>query len=157
MTSGAITVRETGVADATATTLLAEYVAFRAASFPGPGVYRAASPDPASFTGPGAAFLVAAVDGADAGCGGIRLLAPGRCEVKHLWVRPEFRGGGVGRALLAELERRAVDAGATELVLDTHHTLVEACALYRARGFREIPAYNDNPNATLWFAKALTP
>ena len=157
MTSGAITLRETGLADSSAQTLLAEYLAFRTASFPGPGAYRPATPDPTAFTGVGAAFLVAAVDDADAGCAGVRLLAAGRCEVKHLWVRPAFRGSGVGRTLLAELERRAAAAGAAELVLDTHDSLTEAGALYRSRGFREIPAYNENPNATRWFAKALAP
>jgi len=152
-----IVLRETRLADPDARALLAEYLAFRAATFPGPGLYRPASPDPAVFAPPEGAFLVAAVDGALAGCGGVRGLSPERHEVKHLWVRPEFRGTGVGRAILADLEHRAASAGATELVLDTHDSLTEAGALYRSRGFREIPAYNDNPNATLWFAKTLVP
>ena len=152
-----IVLRETGLADPGAQALLAEYLDFRAATFPGPGAYRPASPDPAVFASPGGAFLVATVDGVDAGCGGVRTLSRERHEVKHLWVRPGFRGTGVGRAILTDLERRAAAGGATELVLDTHSSLTEAGVLYRTRGFREVTAYNDNPNATLWFAKTLAP
>jgi ribosomal protein S18 acetylase RimI-like enzyme len=83
------------------------------------------------------------------------MLTPDRGEVKHLWVRPAARGTGVGRALLADLERRAAAFGATEVVLDTNERLEAAQALYRSTGYREVEPYNDNPNATHWFAKGL--
>jgi GNAT superfamily N-acetyltransferase len=62
---------------------------------------------------------------------------------------------GVGRALLAELERRALALGATELVLDTNDSLEAAGSLYRSSGFEPSEPYNGNPNATAWFRKSL--
>jgi GNAT superfamily N-acetyltransferase len=62
---------------------------------------------------------------------------------------------GLGKALLAELERRAREFGATEVVLDTNAALVEAGGLYRSAGYAEVEPYNDNPNATHWFRKEL--
>jgi ribosomal protein S18 acetylase RimI-like enzyme len=78
-----------------------------------------------------------------------------RYEVKHLWIQPHLRGRGIGKALLAELERRATEFGASEVVLDTNAALVEAGGLYRSSGYTEVPPYNDNPNATHWYRKAL--
>jgi ribosomal protein S18 acetylase RimI-like enzyme len=99
-------------------------------------------------------------EAADVGCGGIRRLetavgGPVRFEVKHLWLEPHTRGLGYGRALLQELERRAVEFGARQLVLDTNDSLTAAGGLYRSSGFAQIAPYNDNPNATSWYAKEL--
>jgi len=137
--------------------LLAEYVEFRAAGFAELDLtYLPATPDPAVFTPPAGVFLVAR-DGSGAllGCGGIRMLDPARAEVKHLWLRPAARGRGLGRALLLALEDRARGFGAREAVLDTNAILTAAQGLYRTSGYAEIPPYNDTPNATRWFAKAL--
>ena len=135
--------------------LLTEYFALRAASFPGGG-YATRSPDPAAFTRPAGVFLVLRDDtDHPAGCGGIRLLDATRAEVKHLYVRESGRGRGWGRMLLAALEREARAAGATELLLDTHHTLTAAGTLYDRSGFAETEPYNDNPNATRWYRKPL--
>jgi ribosomal protein S18 acetylase RimI-like enzyme len=93
------------------------------------------------------------------GCGGIRLISDGvngrRYEVKHLYLRPETRGRGWGRLLLEDLERRAIAFGAKELVLDTHHSLEAAGGLYASSGFVQVAPYNDNPNASRWYAKSL--
>ncbi len=139
--------------------LLAEYFAARAAGFPGGG-YRTTFPDPAAFQEPAGVFvLLEDDDGAPVGCGGIRRLPDtadgGRFEVKHLYVRPAGRGRGWGRVILTELERRAREAGAADLVLDTHHTLGAAGGLYARAGFEPIEPYNDNPNATVWMRKTL--
>lgn len=139
----------TSVEDAAAQAILTEYVAYRTAAFPPPGRYRAAMPDPRAFDDPGT-FLVATVDGVVSGCGGVRPLSPARFEIKHLFVRPEARGCGVGRAVLGRLRDVARSAGATELVLDTHSSLTAAGALYASSGFELIDAYNDNPNADRW-------
>jgi ribosomal protein S18 acetylase RimI-like enzyme len=132
--------------------LLGEYFASRELGMP---TYRTFRPDPALFTGAAGVFLVARVDGSSVGCGGIRMLTPERGEVKHLWVRPEARGTGLGRGLLVELERRAAELGATEVVLDTNERLEAAQGLYRSSGYVDVPPYNDNPNATHWFRKTL--
>ncbi len=139
--------------------LLEEYFALRASIFPGGG-YRTVFPSPATFVEPDGVFVVLDDDeGRAAGCGGIRRIADGprgpRDEVKHLFVGDAGRGRGWGRMILDDLERRARERGAAELVLDTHHTLEAAGGLYARSGFVAIPAYNDNANATRWYAKAL--
>lgn len=133
--------------------LLGEYFAGRELGMPG---YRTFRPDPGAYLPPAGVFLVVEDDTrAPIGCGGLRMLTPTRGEVKHLWIRPAARGTGAGRALLGELERRAREFGATEAVLDTNARLEAAQGLYRSSGYAEVPAYNDNPNATHWFRKEL--
>jgi GNAT superfamily N-acetyltransferase len=100
-------------------------------------------------------FLVVFDDGVGVGCGGLKRVEVGVLEIKRMWIDPSARGRGFARALLAALERRAQELGAHELRLDTNSRLVEAISLYRSNGYVEIPAYNDNPYASLWFAKNL--
>lgn len=151
---------DTPVTDATAHALLAEYFAYREQTFPRAAGYVTTFPAPPQFVEPDGVFLVVELDGESVGCGGIRWLGASpsggrRFEVKHLWLRPTVQGRGLGRALLAELERRARLLGATELVLDTNASLEAAGGLYRSSGYVDIEPYNDNPNATNWYRKAL--
>jgi ribosomal protein S18 acetylase RimI-like enzyme len=159
-----VTWRETQTTDAAAHALLTEYFTSRELGFTG-GTYTTTFPDPARFVPPRGVFLVVegedlAGEPADVGCGGIRRIDDGpdgavRFEVKHLWLQPHTRGLGYGHALLAELERRAREFGAAELVLDTNNSLEAAGGLYRSAGFMNVEPYNDNPNATDWYAKPL--
>ena len=157
-----VILREAAVDDAEAHALLAEYFELREIGFAHLNrPYAVSFPDPALFVPPSGVFLVVDGDEGEAvGCGGIRRIAQGpsgmRHEVKHLYLRPDTRGRGWGRLLLDELERRARAFGATELVLDTHHSLEAAAGLYAASGFVPIDPYNDNPNATRWYAKSLS-
>ncbi|MGA7540172.1 MAG: GNAT family N-acetyltransferase [Steroidobacteraceae bacterium] len=107
------------------------------------------------FSPPAGVFLVAQVAQKPGGCGALRTLAPGIGEIKRMWVSREFRGQGVGRKLLEALERAARDRELRAVRLDTHSSLAEAHKLYRASGYREIPRFNANPYARLWFEKAL--
>ncbi|MCU1571300.1 MAG: acetyltransferase, N-acetylglutamate synthase [Naasia sp.] len=139
--------------------MLDEYFSSRELGFSG-GRYLVVPPDASRFVPPAGIFLLVQDDAGEAvGCGGVRRLEDAEegpvFEVKHLWLRPETRGRGWGRALLAELEREAVRLGAATLVLDTNATLTAAGGLYRSSGFTDIPPYNDNPNATNWYRKAL--
>ena len=155
------TFRDVRVDDPAAHRLIADYFAMRAETFPPTlGEYTPKFPTPVDFMPPTGVFLLVVDGGEDIGCGGVRRVdgAAGngvRFEVKHLWIDPRAQGRGLGRALLAELERRAVELGATELVLDTNASLTAAGALYRSSGYTNIPPYNDNPNATDWFAKTI--
>ncbi|HWC33706.1 MAG TPA: GNAT family N-acetyltransferase [Mycobacteriales bacterium] len=109
------------------------------------------------FDPPSGTFLIVRDErGVAVGCGAVRLLAPDTAEVKRMWVSPSMRGRGAGWALLEALEAAAVALGATTGVLDTNETLTSALALYRAAGWKEVPAYNDNAEATHWFRKSLT-
>ncbi len=141
--------------------LLDDYFAYRAAAFPTAGGYSVTMPDPAAFEPPAGVFLVVeGDDGAAVGCGGIRMLPSPetetvRYEVKHVWIDPAARSHGWATELLLELERRALELGATELVLDTHHTLESAGRLYARLGYLPTAPYNSNPNATRWYRKPL--
>lgn len=150
--------RTASPADPESHAILSDYFALRAEEFPG-GTYSPVFPAAAAFEPPAGVFLLAGPVGAAVGCGGIRRLADSdagiRYEVKHLFLRPVTRGQGWGRAILADLERRAREWDAAELVLDTHHTLEAAGALYARSGFESIEPYNDNPNATRWYRKSL--
>ncbi|WP_203139266.1 GNAT family N-acetyltransferase [Microbacterium sp. JZ31] len=159
-----MTFRAASPADPDAHELIVEYFAERASGFP--GEYRPVLPGPDAFRAPdGVLLLIEHTDPeGDAtrgliGCGAIRRIADGplgaRYEIKHVYTRPAARGLGAGRLLMAELERQARAWGARELVLDTHHTLEAAAALYARTGFAPIEPYNDNPNATRWYGKAL--
>ena len=147
--------RETPVSDPVAHELLAEYFQFRAATFPVASGYRTTFPAPEQFVPPRGVFLVVVDDEDVLGCGGVRDLGDGRFEIKHLWMHPAAQGRGLGKALLATLEDRAAEFGATELVLDTNGSLEAAGRLYRSSGYELIEPYNDNPNATHWYGKAV--
>ena len=153
--------RPASPADDDAHELLAEYFAMRAQTFPEHlGEYRTVFPDPAKFAPPAGIFFVVDDDLGPVGCGGVRMLDPAdalarRAEIKHLYLRDRARGKGWGRELLSELEAHAVGLGAREIVLDTNASLEAAQGLYRSSGYADIEPYNDNPNATNWFAKRL--
>ncbi|WP_344678165.1 GNAT family N-acetyltransferase [Saccharopolyspora taberi] len=114
---------------------------------------RAAPPAPGDFVPPVGVFLVVRVDGRALGCGALRTEGDGVGEIRRMWISGELRGKGAGRALLAELERRAGELGCTRIRLDTAAELHEARRLYESAGYAEIPAYNDNQYAKHWFEK----
>ena len=109
------------------------------------------------LTPPRGLVLVARIDGEPAGCGAVKLAEPLVAEIKRMWVSPSARGRGLGGRLLAELEARAVAAGKSVARLETNRTLVEAIALYRSRGYREVAAFNDETYGDHWFEKLLPP
>jgi putative acetyltransferase len=90
-------------------------------------------------------FLVARLDGVVMGCVALRVDAERWGEVKRLYVPPRARGLGVGRRLLAELEAQARREGLASLRLETGIHQPEALGLFRAAGFREIPAFAPYP------------
>ena len=89
------------------------------------------------------------------GCGALRIYDQERPDIKRLWVDPRVRGLGLGRRLLAELEEEARSRGAGAVRLDTNRALVEAIAMYRAAGYEEVEAFNEEPVAHHWFEKRL--
>jgi GNAT superfamily N-acetyltransferase len=110
---------------------------------------------PRDLTPPGGILLLARVDGEPAGLGGVRHLETEVAEVKTMYVEPAHRGKGLARAILRELERIAREHGCRATRLDTSDYLTSAVALYRAADYREVPPYNDNVKANLWFERQL--
>jgi GNAT superfamily N-acetyltransferase len=118
---------------------------------------RSVSATPDELTPPAGDFLVVFdSDGDGVGCGGLKDLGSQVFEIKRMWIAPSHRGRGYARALLVALEERARELGALEIRLDTSAELDAAVALYRRSGYVEVAAYNDNPYASLWFAKPLS-
>ncbi|MCO1574476.1 helix-turn-helix domain-containing GNAT family N-acetyltransferase [Crossiella sp. SN42] len=109
----------------------------------------------AELTLPHGLLLVATLHGEPVGCGALKPHPPAYAEIKRMWVSPAVRGLGVGRRLLAELEARALAHGARAVRLETNRSLTEAIGLYRAAGYREVPAFNEEPYAHHWFEKTL--
>jgi ribosomal protein S18 acetylase RimI-like enzyme len=109
------------------------------------------------FNPPNGAFVVAMYGDDLVGCGAIQFLDGDRAEIKRMWVSPRQRGLGLGRRLLANLEREIQASRRSTVVLDTNESLTEAIAMYRSCGYEPIDRYNDNPYAHLWFAKRLAP
>jgi GNAT superfamily N-acetyltransferase len=110
---------------------------------------------PRDLASPTGVLLLATVDGKPAGLGGVRHLDTDVAEVKSMYLAPPFRGHGLARSLLAELERIAREHGCRASRLDTSDYLSDAVELYRAAGYREVPDYNANPKADLWFERSL--
>jgi DNA-binding MarR family transcriptional regulator/GNAT superfamily N-acetyltransferase len=109
----------------------------------------------ADMTPPSGLFVIARLDGDAVGCGGFKRVGEATAEIKRVWTAPSARGLGVARRMLRALEAAAREAGVKTLRLDTNRALIEAHALYRSEGYREIPRFNDNPYAEHWFEKRL--
>jgi DNA-binding MarR family transcriptional regulator/GNAT superfamily N-acetyltransferase len=113
------------------------------------------SADLRELTPPAGALLVARLREEPIGCGALKLHPDGSGEIKRMWVAPRARGLGLGRRLLRELERCAAEAGTRVLRLETNGALVEAIAMYRRSGYREVAPFNDERYAHHWFEKDL--
>lgn len=113
---------------------------------------------PGDYAAPAGQLLLALVDGALAGCGGLRALADvdyaNACEMKRLYVRPAFRRFGLGRVLAQALLDEARRAGYSVMLLDTLDDMESARGLYALLGFEEIPPYYFNPIMGAHYLKA---
>ncbi len=97
------------------------------------------------FRVPSGLFVLAQVDGAIAGCGGLLSHPGNRAEVKRLFVRPAYRGRNLGEALMRALIARADALRATTLILDAVPQTAFAITLYERMGFTETRPFYENP------------
>jgi len=111
---------------------------------------------PGAYAPPGGQILVADAGTEFAGCVACRPHSSGACEMKRLFVRPAFRGLGLGRRLIDQLAVEALTAGYREMVLDTLPVMAAAIGLYRSAGFVETEPYTYNPvPGAMYFRKVL--
>lgn len=109
---------------------------------------------PGDYAPPAGRLLLAEVGARVAGCVGFRPMADGAAEMKRLWVRPGFRGHGLGRLMTERVIALARETGCPVVRLDTVDGQMDAAiALYRRLGFREVPGWYESPVAAMrWFA-----
>ncbi len=153
--AGAVRVTVEDPAGAPAQECLTQYFAelgrrFEAGFDPG----RSISADTEEMRPPRGYFVLATLEGEAVGCGALKCHARSG-EIKRMWVRGNRRGLGIGTRILDLLETLARKRRLPLLRLETNKALEEAQALYRSRGYREVPAFNDEPYAHHWFEKVL--
>ncbi len=103
---------------------------------------------PGDYAPPGGRLLLASYRDQLAGCVALHSLETGICEMKRLYLRPQFRGKGLGRALAEAVIADARGIGCSSMRLDTVEPVMpNAVAMYRRLGFKEIEPYRPNPMA----------
>lgn len=102
-------------------------------------------------------LYLAYCSGAPAGCIGLRKIDAQNCEMKRLYVRPQFRGKKIGYLLIRKIVEDAKEIGYEHMLLDTLPFLKGAIHMYKSYGFYEIESYNDSPmDASIYMRLDLT-
>ncbi|MFQ5661506.1 MAG: GNAT family N-acetyltransferase [Gammaproteobacteria bacterium] len=100
---------------------------------------------PGNYAPPDGALLLAVEGQEAAGCVALKKIEDGLCEMKRLFVKPEYRGHGFGRLLAERIIEEAIELGYASMRLDTLDWLKESICLYQSLGFKQIPPYDINP------------
>jgi GNAT superfamily N-acetyltransferase len=108
---------------------------------------------PGLYAPPEGRLLLARIQGEPAGTAALRRLSANSCEAKRLYVRPQYRSQGIGRALLWRLTEEARAAGYEEMYGDTLKSMKSALRMYRDFGFSEVAPYSSSPTPGAIFLK----
>lgn len=100
---------------------------------------------PGKYSPPQGRLYLAFMDNKLVGCVGLRFFKENQCEMKRLYVRPEFRGQNLGRILAEKIIKDAQKIGYKQMLLDTLTTMTSAIKLYRSLGFKDYQPYCFNP------------
>ena len=112
---------------------------------------------PGEYNPPDGLLLLAFYDKKVAGCVALRPLSKNICEMKRMYVRPEFRGKGIGRHLSQTIIEKAREIDYKSMRLDTIPSMKEAIVLYKSLGFKKIKPYRHNPiKGAMYFELKLT-
>jgi GNAT superfamily N-acetyltransferase len=106
---------------------------------------------PGEYGPPRGELLLAIVDGRPAGCVALRPIDRETCEMKRVYLRPAWRGKGIGRTMTEAIVEAARRIGYGRMRLDTIPSLKPAVALYRSMGFRVIAPYRTIPSSCAFF------
>lgn len=98
-------------------------------------------------------LYLAYCNGEAAGCIGLKKIDEHNCEMKRLYVRPQFRGQKLGEQLIQKIINDAKEIGYSYLLLDTLPFLEKAILIYRNLGFHTTDCYNDSPMSTSIYMK----
>lgn len=132
--------------------LFAEYAAWLGLNLCFQNFDREVAELPGEYAPPNGRLLLAVEDDQIGGCVALRSIGEGNCEMKRLYVRPNFRGKGLGRELAESVVKAARQIGYERMRLDTLPGKMDrAIAMYRSLGFHEIDAYYYNPVAGATF------
>jgi len=103
---------------------------------------------PGDYAPPAGRLLLAEYDAQLAGCVALHRLDDAICEMKRLYLRPQFRGNGLGRLLAEKIIAEARQIGYERMRLDTVEPVMkDAVAMYRRLGFQQVAPYRANPIA----------
>jgi len=110
---------------------------------------------PGKYGPPEGALLLAKWQGKEIGCVAFQKIGENICEMKRMYVDPDYRGKRIGKSLIEALIEMAQSRPYEIMRLDTHPTMTTAQALYQSMGFKEIDRYNDNPTPGVRFFECL--
>ena len=100
---------------------------------------------PGEYKAPHGCILLAFFNHALAGCVALRKFEDKICEMKRLYIKPQFRGRGFGKSLAKTIIEKAIKIGYKSMRLDTLPFMKEAISLYKSLGFKEMESYRYNP------------
>ena len=99
---------------------------------------------PQEYGPPEGRLLLAVDEGKSAGCVAFRKIGESLCEMRRMYLRPEFRGRQIGKGLAGALLEEARKAGYSSMRLYTLPAMKEAISLYHSLGFQNIPPYGEH-------------